>query len=274
MARHSPPHRRWHGTTFAAPEWQGIRCRAHASVHARTSLKKLMLWMLSLRSLADSVSAQPAAPPPPPLNPSGTSICSNKCRFALDRDCDDGGPGSEFGTCALGTDCTDCGGSGRVGIPPPPPECGAICQQNATDLESIVGIMLPSIFLGSCFCLVCCKGCRKETRMSEFERRRLEGRPHPGEAGVEMAVAVMVAVPVNPAMVMMNHSQIFPGQSMDGQQVVMGTAVALPADSAVEMAVAVPVGPAMMMNHPQMIPDQAVDEQRVVRGRVVASTAD
>ena len=131
--------------------------------------------------------------------------------------------------------------------------------------------------------------------MSEFERRRLEGRPHPrrwrgdgvemaveasggrphpGEAGVEMAVAVMVAVPVNPAMVMMNHSQIFPGQSMHGQQVVMGTAVALPADSAVEMAVAVPVGPAMMMNHPQMIPDQAVDEQRVVRGRVVASTAD
>ena len=110
--------------------------------------------------------------------------------------------------------------------------------------------------------------------MSEFERRRLEGRPQPGEAGVEMAVAVMVAVPVNPAMVMMNHSQIIPGQSMHGQQVVMGTAVALPADSALEMAVAVPVGPAMMTNHPQIIPDQAVDEQRVVRGRVVASTAD
>lgn len=59
--------------------------------------------------------------------------------------------------------------------------------------------------------------------MSEFERRRLEGRPHPGEAGVDMAVAVMMAVPVNPAMVMMNPSQIFPGQSMHEQQVVMGT---------------------------------------------------
>ena len=251
------------------------RSRAHASVHARRSINKLMLWMLSLRLLADSVSAQPSLSPPS-LNPGGTPTCSNICRTALDRDCDEGGPGSEFSMCALGTDCTDCGRSGRVGIPPPPPVCGAICQQNATDLESFVGIILPSIFLGSCFCLVCCKCCRKETRLSEFERWRLEGRPHPGEAGaaVEMAVAVMVAVPVNPAVVMTNHPQIVPGQSMHEQQVVMGTAVAVPADSAVEMAVAVPVGRAMMMSHPQMIPVQAVHDQRVVRGRMVASTAD
>ena len=238
-----------------------------------------MLWMLSLRLLADSVAAlQAAAPPPPPLNPFGTPICSNTCGVALDHECDDGGPGAEFRMCALGTDCTDCGGSGRLGIPPPPPEAvlrwGYLSSGGAQEATDWLGIMLPSIFLGSCFCLVCCKCCRKETRMSEFERRRLEGRPQPGEAGVEMAVAVMVAVPVHPAMVMMNHSQIFPGQSMHEQQVVMGTAVALPADSALEMAVAVPVGPAMMTNHPQMIPDQAVDEQRVVRGRVVASTAD
>ena len=46
--------------------WQ----QAHGSVNARSSLKKLTLWMLYLPIFADSVSAQSAppstAPPPPP----------------------------------------------------------------------------------------------------------------------------------------------------------------------------------------------------------------
>ena len=42
---------------------------------------------------------------PPPL-----SLCTDTCGVrASDGVCDDGGPGSESSSCALGTDCTDCG---------------------------------------------------------------------------------------------------------------------------------------------------------------------
>ena len=37
------------------------------------------------------------------------SICENTCVWANDGECDDGGPGSLFSECALGTDCADCG---------------------------------------------------------------------------------------------------------------------------------------------------------------------
>jgi hypothetical protein len=37
------------------------------------------------------------------------TLCSNTCLFAFDLECDDGGPGSFTGVCALGTDCSDCG---------------------------------------------------------------------------------------------------------------------------------------------------------------------
>ncbi len=36
-------------------------------------------------------------------------LCSNTCLTAFDNECDDGGPGSLFSICALGTDCDDCG---------------------------------------------------------------------------------------------------------------------------------------------------------------------
>jgi len=49
--------------------------------------------------------------------------CTNTCRFASDSDCDDGGPGSDFDLCDLGTDCDDCGPRGGGGgiIDPPEP---------------------------------------------------------------------------------------------------------------------------------------------------------
>ena len=55
--------------------------------------------------------------------------CTNTCAFASDGDCDDGGYGSEFSSCSLGTDCADCSpdGSPRTGpgqmhyAPPAPP---------------------------------------------------------------------------------------------------------------------------------------------------------
>lgn len=32
-------------------------------------------------------------------------FCEDACNFASDGDCDDGGPGSEYGSCSVGTDC-------------------------------------------------------------------------------------------------------------------------------------------------------------------------
>jgi hypothetical protein len=39
----------------------------------------------------------------------GFTSCSDTCSDADDGYCDDGGPGSQFSICPLGTDCTDCG---------------------------------------------------------------------------------------------------------------------------------------------------------------------
>ena len=36
-------------------------------------------------------------------------LCEESCEYSMDGECDDGGPGSLFSVCALGTDCTDCG---------------------------------------------------------------------------------------------------------------------------------------------------------------------
>ena len=61
----------------------------------------------------------PTTPPaPPPLSggystsvslPLASVACTETCVYASDGDCDDGGSGSEFSVCTLGTDCTDCG---------------------------------------------------------------------------------------------------------------------------------------------------------------------
>ena len=39
----------------------------------------------------------------------GATSCTNTCTYASDGDCDDGGPGSDYSLCTLGTDCDDCG---------------------------------------------------------------------------------------------------------------------------------------------------------------------
>lgn len=51
----------------------------------------------------------------------GGPQCSNTCRFSEDGDCDDGGPGSDFSVCELGTDCSDCG---PRGVPEGPDDGG------------------------------------------------------------------------------------------------------------------------------------------------------
>jgi hypothetical protein len=51
------------------------------------------------------------------LLPSVTAQCSNTCAHSNDGDCDDGGPGAQYTSCSLGTDCGDCGS--RTSPPPP-----------------------------------------------------------------------------------------------------------------------------------------------------------
>ena len=73
-------------------------------------------------------------PSPPPLPaPPSRRVCFDICRrkirntvveYASDSSCDDGGPGSEFAICQLGTDCSDCGARFVANRPPPasPPD--------------------------------------------------------------------------------------------------------------------------------------------------------
>eukprot|EP00900_Chrysochromulina_parva_P008696 jgi/Chrpa1/17828/Chrysochromulina_OHIO_Genome00025314-RA len=69
----------------------------------------------------------PSAPPfPPGALPS--TLCTNSCignpTYASDGDCDDGGPGSEYGTsCVYGTDCFDCGPRANTLCPNGQPLC-------------------------------------------------------------------------------------------------------------------------------------------------------
>lgn len=39
----------------------------------------------------------------------GSVLCDDTCPSANDGECDDGGAGSVFALCPLGTDCGDCG---------------------------------------------------------------------------------------------------------------------------------------------------------------------
>ncbi len=36
-------------------------------------------------------------------------LCTDTCSTASDGECDDGGPGAEYDSCDIGTDCDDCG---------------------------------------------------------------------------------------------------------------------------------------------------------------------
>ena len=38
---------------------------------------------------------------------------NNSCKYSRDNSCDDGGPGSRYAVCGLGTDLDDCGPRGR-----------------------------------------------------------------------------------------------------------------------------------------------------------------
>lgn len=69
---------------------------------------------------------------PSPSPPAPPGLCDGSCLWNSDGVCDDGGPGSEFGYCAFGTDCTDCGIRFFASPSPPPPLSPGICSNTCT----------------------------------------------------------------------------------------------------------------------------------------------
>jgi len=56
-------------------------------------------------------------------------MCDDQCVHSVDGDCDDGGPGAEWNSCVVGTDCHDCGSRHMLSTAPPlpsPPPPGAM----------------------------------------------------------------------------------------------------------------------------------------------------
>ncbi|KAL3926562.1 MAG: hypothetical protein SGPRY_003242, partial [Prymnesium sp.] len=84
----------------------------------------------------------PSRPSPPPLPP---GLCNDLCIYAGDEECDDGGIGSEYSLCLIGTDCSDCGN--RFHPPPlpplppvlPRPDVASCTQQTSGAAPRIVG---------------------------------------------------------------------------------------------------------------------------------------
>ena len=88
---------------------------------------------------------------------------SELCAFSADGYCDDGGAGSFFSDCALGTDCSDCGlrgGSGGAeeeeaeeeaeeeeaeGAGPELPQVGTLAEAEAAVRRDPTGFHLPTI---------------------------------------------------------------------------------------------------------------------------------
>lgn len=69
----------------------------------------------------ESYSPPPSPLPPATAPPGVAEACSDSCSYARDTGCDDGGLGSEYMLCALGTDCADCGPRYLTAPPPAPP---------------------------------------------------------------------------------------------------------------------------------------------------------
>ena len=70
------------------------------------------------------------SPPPSPTRPPPAPECSNTCDYRSNFECNDGGPGSRWAFCDLGTDCDDCG---PRTAPTHGPGCADTCSFPAND---------------------------------------------------------------------------------------------------------------------------------------------
>jgi len=70
------------------------------------------------------------------------SACTETCEWASDGDCDDGGLGTEYSSCAIGTDCTDCGMRQQVVLNVT--SCSVVTCGTATGVIVAVRIRTPT----------------------------------------------------------------------------------------------------------------------------------
>eukprot|EP00966_Prymnesium_polylepis_P226645 5243503-Prymnesium_polylepis.1 len=116
----------------------------------RSSSPSVFLLQLKISSVvlllwSKSAGAQPLIQPV-------MQACTETCHYALDGDCDDGGPGNEFDSCAFGTDCIDCGARDIQAPPPasPPLVPGVTCPWACSSLLVDSGTQLSQ--RGNCGC--------------------------------------------------------------------------------------------------------------------------
>ena len=91
--------------TFATPESLvefGVPAGIQLGIRNAAFTSDVRSWRAQgvLGELGEAMNAGP---------PGNVGLCENTCRWARDGACDDGGPGSEFSVCELGSDCADCG---------------------------------------------------------------------------------------------------------------------------------------------------------------------
>ncbi|MCB9595107.1 MAG: hypothetical protein H6719_20485 [Sandaracinaceae bacterium] len=92
----------------------------------------------------------PEPTPTPTSPPPSSSLCTNTCIYAGDGECDDGGPGSDYALCALGSDCDDCGSrsGGSTGSTGGTAGIGGSCTSASScsgSLDCRAGVSDPSL---------------------------------------------------------------------------------------------------------------------------------
>lgn len=104
----------------------GCATDGYPGVYARVD--RVLEWM-NATQVRPQPPPQAPTPPPPPTPPPRPPMpprlpyaegCNDDCNYAVDDECDDGGDGSEFTVCSLGSDCVDCGARTLPPKPPPP----------------------------------------------------------------------------------------------------------------------------------------------------------
>ena len=151
------------------------------------------------------VSPSPPAPislPAPSLTPSNESSpgflgCSDACGASDNGLCEDGGPGSVWQDCPLGTDCTDCGVREYTSSPPAPPSSPAAPPVDDSAFPwAVAAIILFACAVCGALCafawLVRDRELKGESIFRPRGRRRFKERAGIGEVGVQMDASEVV----------------------------------------------------------------------------------
>lgn len=93
---------------------------------------------------------------PPPSAPG----CTDTCAFARNGACDDGGEGSLYSRCELGTDCADCGARDTSAPPPPPPSTERCDDSCAWALDGVCDDPTSGAWWPLCALGTDCSDCR------------------------------------------------------------------------------------------------------------------